>query len=167
MAHLEQNLKAIQDVAVLVGIPQAANGRNGEPIGNASLLYILSNGSPARGIPATPVIEPAIVADGNREIIAEELKLGAQAQLNDDAEAALVHFKRAGSAGVTASKSWFTDPRNGWPPNRPATIKRKGSDRRNIDTGDLRKKITYVMVNPPKAPSRVAKAAEAVAEVIE
>lgn len=167
MAHLAQNLKAIQDVAVLVGIPQAANGRSGDPIGNASLLYILSNGSPARGIPATPVIEPAIVADGNRETIAEELKLGAQAQLSDNAEGALVHFKRAGTAGVNAAKSWFTDPRNQWPPNRPATIKRKGSDRRNIDTGALRRAMTYLMVNPPKAPSRVAKAAEVIEEVIE
>ena len=144
-ANLRKQFEALGKVSVLVGIPQAANNRPGEPIGNASLLYILTNGSPARGIPETPVIEPAIVADGNRQAITGQLAEAAKAQLEDNSALALQHFRRAGQAGVNASKAWFTDPRNGWPPNAPSTIKRKGSDRRNIDTGDLRKKITYVL----------------------
>src|ERR1700723_118450 len=40
-----------------------------ENITNAELMFILSKGSPMRGIDATPVIEPAIVADGNKQAI--------------------------------------------------------------------------------------------------
>lgn len=167
-------LEKLREAAVLVGIPQATTGRRGEPINNASLLYILSNGSPARGIPATPVIEPAIMADGNRQIIGKELAAAASAQLSDDGNAAVLHFKRAGTAGTNAAKGWFTDARNAWPPNKPSTIRRKGSDRRNIDTGALRAAMTYVLVNmpaqtsPAKKVSNVAESAvETIAEVVE
>lgn len=138
-------LDAIERSDVLVGITQSANARQGEAIGNASLLYILTKGSPARHIPPAPVIEPAIAADGNKQVIAADLADAARSQLRSDPATALAALKRAGIAGMNASKAWFTDPRNNWPPNKPATIRRKGSDRRNIDTGALRRALTYVV----------------------
>jgi hypothetical protein len=54
-------------------------------------------------------------------------------------------MKRAGMEAVNRVKSFFTDPRNNWPRNAPSTIRRKGSSRRNIDTGALRDAMTYVL----------------------
>lgn len=149
MTNLDAALADIERSDVLVGIPQARNSRDGEPIGNAALMFILTHGSPLHGIPATPVIEPAIAADGNRQIISGELKDGAKALLDRNATQATASLRRAGTAGSNAAKAWFTDPRNNWPPNKPSTIRRKGSDRRNIDTGALRRAITFVLRQEP------------------
>lgn len=131
---------------VLVGIPQSRNrARRKAAIGNAALLYLHTHGSPLQGIPPRPVIEPAIAADGNRQIIAAELKDAARELFARELNRARVSLRRAGQAGANAATGWFTDPRNHWAPNRPATIRRKGSDRPLIDTGALRASITYVV----------------------
>lgn len=114
-------------------------------VSNAQLLYIHSKGSPARRIPARPVLEPAIVAPGNKEAIAHELSLAVQAQLDGKPGEMKKRLRRAGLAGQNAAKGWFLDSRNGWAPNAPATIKAKGSDKPLIDTGALRQAITYVV----------------------
>lgn len=171
--NLSSALEAISKSDVLVGITQATTQRKKGKINNASLMYVLSNGSPARGIPATPIIEPAIVADGNKQVITNELKIAAQETLQGHPQQAIDALRRAGVAGRDASKAWFRDPRNNWPPNKPSTIRRKGSDRRNIDIGDLRKQITYVVrqhLNEEKTtiPEEIAAAAvDVIEEIIE
>ena len=147
--NIDSALAAISRADVLVGIPQATTQRRGAKINNASLMFIHTHGSPIRHIPARAVIEPAIAADGNRQIIAEQLRAAAAAQLDGRPVQALAALRRAGMAGMNASKAWFTDPRNNWAPNRPATIKRKKSDRPLIDTGALRRSITYVVRERP------------------
>ena len=141
------SLDDLQHSDVLVGITEEANSRERQKggIGNAALLYIHTNGSPVRHIPARPVIEPAIKAEGNREIIAEQLKLAGKAILDKNANAAESHLRRAGKIGANVSKRWFTDPRNNWAPNAPSTIARKKSDQPLIDTGALRQAITFVV----------------------
>ena len=114
-------------------------------INNAELLYIQTNGSPIRHIPKRPVIEPAIQADGNRQEISAELAEASAAYMRRDPQKALVYLQRAGIAGQNASKRWFVDPRNGWAPNKPSTIRSKGSARPLIDTGAMRKAITFVV----------------------
>jgi hypothetical protein len=47
--------------------------------------------------------------------------------------------------GQNIVRAWFVDPKNGWPENSPITIAAKGSDKPLIDTGELRKAITYVV----------------------
>ncbi|MBY6921870.1 hypothetical protein HYH30_19035, partial [Clostridium botulinum] len=42
-------------------------------------------------------------------------------------------------------RAWFTNPSNNWAENSAETIKRKDSDKPLIDTGELRKSITYVI----------------------
>lgn len=112
---------------------------------NAELMFIHSKGSPLKGIPARPVIEPAIVADGNKQPITAELGAAAKATLDGDAAGATTHLKRAGMAGQRVSQKWFTDPRNNWAPNAPSTIAAKGSDKPLIDQGALRAALTYVV----------------------
>jgi hypothetical protein len=144
-AKVQADIDRVLRHEVLVGIPAATTIRRGDKINNASLLYILTHGSAVRNIPATPVIEPAIVAEGNRQAIVKELKQSAQAALQDNPTQAMLHLRRAGQAGANAAILWFKDPRNNWPPNAPSTIRRKGFDSRNIDTGALRKSLTFVV----------------------
>ena len=138
-------LNDLAGVQVFVGIPEANASRKGEPVNNAQLIYIHTNGSPLKGISKRPVIEPAIEAKGNKEPIAEELELAAKAALDGDRDQVLRHLKRAGLTAQNAVRKWFTDPRNGWAPNSPHTIARKGSDNPLIDKDEMRKAITYVV----------------------
>lgn len=166
-----ENLKGMQ---VYVGIPQEKTSRNKEEITNAELAFILSNGvrnyemrkqmednvaakgyhkayemylqthgSPKWQIPPRPIIEPAIEDD--KENISEILKEAMKAELNGDHALALEYLNKAGLEGQAVSQDWFTNEKNGWAPNAPYTIEQKGSDKPNIDTGELRKAITYVV----------------------
>jgi hypothetical protein len=125
-AEVRKALDAVAKMEVLIGIPQEKDSR-------------------LRGIPARPVIQPAIQAEGNKQAIAEELKQAGAAQLQGDPEKATRFLRRAGTTGANAAKAWFTDARNNWAPNAPATIRRKGSSRPGINTGAMRRAITWVV----------------------
>ena len=133
------------------------------PISNAELLFIFSNGSPLRGQPPRVVIEAAIEADPTKDLIAKELAAASVAALNGDESGMMEHLDRAGQIGESASKAWFTDSRNGWPQNAPSTIRAKSGksvmgpvglvgmdaslDAMNtpgIDTGQMRRAITHI-----------------------
>lgn len=116
-----------------------------EDVNNAELLFIHTNGSPINNVPARPVLQPAVQADGNRQAIANEIAASVKANLSGDKELAEKKMLRAALAGQNAARKWFTDPRNGWAPNTPGTIKRKGSDRPLIDTGAMRASIVGVV----------------------
>lgn len=114
-------------------------------VNNAELLFIFTKGSPLRHQPARPVLQPAISAAKNQKIIVRELAKAVRANLHGDRATALVQTKRAALAGQNAARSWFTDAQNGWAPNAPSTIARKGSDRPGIDTGAMRAAITGIV----------------------
>jgi hypothetical protein len=146
-AALRQMAGKIQNPATKSGrkkLRQIAASLNSK-VTNAELMWIQSKGSKLRHIPARPVIEPAIVAEGNKEAIAAELAGAAKATLDGKPDVALVRLKRAGMAGQRASQKWFTDARANFKPNAPSTIKAKGSDKPLIDQGILRSAITYVV----------------------
>ena len=151
---------------VLVGIPEEDNRRKAGDIGNAQLLFIHTNGSPLRNIPARPVIEPAIMA--HKDEISIEMKQAAVAFLTGNQTKGVMFLKRAGMIGQNVSRGWFTDSRNGWPPNADSTVREKlnklkgkklkdalavldsggsmeGVNTPLIDTGAMRKAITYVI----------------------
>jgi hypothetical protein len=114
-----------------VGIPDDTTGRKRDSIGpqqkayitNAGLLYIHTNGSQLRHIPARPVIEPAIEA--NRLRIEALLYQAATLALDGKKREANHKIKMCGQFASNAAKAWFTDPRNGWAQNAPDTIRRK------------------------------------------
>lgn len=143
LGGLVSRLKRLARVSVYVGVPQANASRSGAKINNAELLYIHTNGSPARNIPARPVIEPALKYHKDK-IMEQYSKAMTAAAAGDDGglTAALI---RTGLAGQNAARDWFTNPANGWAPNSPRTIARKGSSRPLIDTATLRKSIIYVV----------------------
>jgi hypothetical protein len=145
-ATIQERLRMLSKSDVLVGIPQEKNQSTEHPeIGNAALLFIHTNGSPIRNIPARPVIEPAINAEPNKSAISAELKQAAKEMLNGNPSEVLLHLKKAGMLGQNAAREWFFDPRRNWPPLKPATIRAKGSAQELIYTGSMRKAISYVV----------------------
>lgn len=172
---LMDRIKALTKQDVLVGIPQENSSRPGQEVNNAELLFIHTNGSPVRSIPARPVLEPAITAKGNKEPIAGELGQAMKAILQNQPGPAKQHMKLAGMTAQNAARTWFTDPRNGWAPNSPLTVLRKldklrgakaakameafeageatfifkdqeyGVNTPLIDTGEMRKAITWLI----------------------
>lgn len=145
MGPILNSLQKLERSQVYVGIPEAKATRKKSKINNAQLMYIHTNGSPIRGIPARPVIEPAIKAHGNVEPITEEMKQAAAAALDGKSSQVKQHLRRAGLTGQNAAKAWFVDPRNHWAPNAPSTIKRKKSDKPLIDTAQMRNAIIFVV----------------------
>lgn len=171
---LKERLNELKSKDLLVGIPQEKASRPGdEGVNNAELayfhthgvrnidmrramqpelnagtayskahqMYIEANGSPLWNSPPRPIIEPAI--KHYQKEIAQLLKDVLERALEDRDFNYLL--KKAGMAAQNYVRDWFTNPANGWAPNSPDTIEKKGSDRPLIDTGELRKSITYVI----------------------
>lgn len=175
IAGLFARFRGLQKRHIYVGIPQKESSRKGGEINNAELLYIhthgirqrsmiremeadmaqgmkyskayslyiQSHGSPLWHAPPRPVLEPAIKA--NREAIAQKFKRIYQATAQGNEPAAENAITAVGLFAQNACRAWFTDPRNGWPANSPETVRRKGSSNPLIDTGSMRKAITYVV----------------------
>jgi len=143
--QIKKDMEKLMKMDVLIGIPEDKTIRKEGKVNNAELLYLHTNGSELQGIPKRPVIEPAITAAGNKESIVEELKQVAKFNLNGKYSDSIRHLNKVGMLGQNISRLWFTDPRNGWPPNSAKTIAKKGSNRPLIDTSQLRKSIIYVV----------------------
>lgn len=147
LKKVAQALRDLANARIYVGIPEAETSRRGEQITNAALMYIHTNGANLPNgavIPPRPVIEPAINAPDNKKIITDLMGEAANNLFDGNKTEALNSLRRAGTAGANASKRWFRDPRNNWPPNAPRTIAEKGSDRPLINKGELRRSITHV-----------------------
>jgi hypothetical protein len=123
---------------IRLGGPGSAGGIN-----NAEILFIFSKGSPLHKQPPRPWLEPSIEA--NKAIIVPHLEAASKAILDQKPQDAERELKRAGTVAANAAKRWPTDGRNGWAPNAPSTIARKGSSRPGIDIGSVRRALTYVL----------------------
>ena len=174
MKNIMAGIAALNEADALVGIPESDNraagliqmagklkatkkGRGSKKaialveealsteISNAELLFIFSNGSPLRGQPPRVVIEAAIEAEPTKSLIAKEMAAASVAALEGNEKSMVEHLDRAGTIAESASKRWFTDPRNGWEPNAPSTIRAKGSETPGIDTGQMRRAITHIV----------------------
>lgn len=143
VGEISRSLDALQRQDVLVGIPQEESSRPQEEPNNAELAFLHSVGSPAQNIPARPFLQPAINA--NIDKIAKIQALALKAALDGNKTAVGINIEKVGMLTQNVIKAWFVDPRNGWPPNSPVTIARKGSDKPLIDTGQLRNAIHYVL----------------------
>lgn len=166
-------LKKLSSQKVCVGVPKDTADRENSDVDNANLVYIHTHGvrpkavrkgmqveinkgtkystalqmyihehgSFAYQVPPRPIIEPAI--ESSKEDIGELLGGAAkEAAEGGDVNGAL---DKVGQEARDDVKNWFTNPKNGWTANAPSTIKAKGSDKPLIDTGELRKSITFVI----------------------
>lgn len=114
---------------------------SGIPYSKAHEMYVHENGSPLWNSPPRPVLEPAM--DNSKEAIAEQMAKVAEAALDNNNLS--VELEKVGMLGQNIARDWFTNPENKWHKNSDNTIKRKGSDKPLIDTGELRKSITYTI----------------------
>ena len=149
MSQIKDVMNKLKDIDVLIGIPQEKDPRpKNTGVGNAELLFIHTKGSPLRGIPARPVIEPAIEDD--KEAITDLLGEALKCILDGNVAEANSYLEKAGLEGQGAAQDWFTNTKNNWAQNSPATIiakQAKGSTNPMplIDTGEMRKAITYII----------------------
>ena len=167
---LFDKLKSFNQYALYVGIPQETSDRNGE-ITNAELAFIHTNGvykknldsvkdyldsltpaaraqmmetgSPLYRIPPRPFIQPSL--NKHSDQITRSLERAAKRNLKEGKSGLTDELAKLGLRCQNWIRRWFTDPENGWPPNAPGTIKAKGSSKPLINTGELRKSITYVI----------------------
>lgn len=176
IAEVEEALKALSDMQVLVGIPQENSSRKGDitnaelayihthgirrkqmilemdkemgkgtPYSKAFQMYLQANGSPLWRSPPRPIIEPAIEEKSTKEAIAEQFRKAAKKALEGKKQEAEKDLEKAGLIGQNSARNWFVETKNNWAPNADSTIENKGSDKPLIDTGELRKSITYVI----------------------
>lgn len=168
--NTESVLKSLTEgINIFVGIPEEnAKREDDKEMNNATLLYIHTNGSPVKNIPARPVIEPALTVADNKEKIASDLKQIMELTIDGKDSEALLKAEKTGQRAVNMVKKWFVDPRNGWAPNAPATVWRKirktGKDLKErmeifqqylsgeegintvlVDTAEMRNSITYIV----------------------
>jgi hypothetical protein len=109
----------------------------------AHSLYVQTHGSPAYAIPPRPVLEPAI--KDSKEVIGKQIAGAYRAAMHGDMSGAERGLELAGMTAQNAARGWFENPKNKWTPNSARTIKAKGSNSPLIDTGEMRKSITYVI----------------------
>jgi len=174
LSGIMESLKNLSKIDVLVGIPEEESSREGGKVTNAELAFIHTKGSPLKGIPARPFVEPAIEDPGNAEMISVELRKAVESALDGDKDKMGKSLIRAGMQGQNAVRDWFTSPKNNWAPNSPYTVLMKlrktnssiakdavryvdeggkleditgleGMTLPMVDTNQLRKAVTYVI----------------------
>lgn len=140
--ELLKRLESMKRMDLLVGVPQSESEREKDEkqdITNAQLMFIHSEGSPAKNIPPRPVIDMTLKEE--KEKINEKFKKALNSVLAGGNPR--VELEKLGIYVVNKIKAKFGS--DDLAPLQPATIKAKGSDRPLIDTGQLRDSITYIV----------------------
>lgn len=142
---IERALRNLERKRVLVGVPEDKAARPGK-INNAMLAYIHDNGSPLKGIPPRPFLQPGI-KDATEQISAH-MKAAGTAALGGDTDTL---DRELNATGLIASSSVKNKINEGdFTPLKPATLaarKRRGhtSTKPLVETGQLRNAINYVV----------------------
>lgn len=114
-------------------------------ITNAELMFIHENGSPLKHIPARPVLDLTITY-ANKNLVQKSIVKGATQyiltgnikDLEDELERLCIRMESYARRVIRRS--------NLLAPNAPSTIKRKGSDRPLLDTGQLANSIRCKLI---------------------
>jgi hypothetical protein len=126
---------------LLVGFPAGGAARREGEINNATLAYIHEHGSPARNIPARPFLAPGLKRA--QSAMVGVLKAAIAAAVRGDRGAVERGLNQAGVIGVDSVQHQIrTGPHA---PLKAATIRRKGSSKPLIDTGQMLQSVTYVI----------------------
>lgn len=137
-------LSELSQTRVLAGVPAEETDRSeteSEPINNAQLMYVHEHGAPEINLPARPVVGPAIAEI--RPDIVSGLRNAGQLALQGNLAGMTRQFNALGLKAQNAMRARIT---NGpFVPLKPETIRRKGSDKPLIDSGQVRRSLTYVV----------------------
>lgn len=133
---------------VLVGIPADNSKRNGDvQTNNATLLAINNFGSPARNIPARPIM--AIGIRNAKDAIGEEFKKVTKAALSQGVSALSPAYNRIGIIASNSIKKVINSQEGIVGPSPLTLALRKSKNfagtKALLVTGQLRNAITYVV----------------------
>lgn len=129
-------------VGVFGGKPHDKRGK-GSDVTMADVGFVNEFGSVTRHIPARSWLRMPIMDYINEIYMSAKEEVGTWVELADAR-----HFlEKVGASAVAFILAAF-ESRGGtlhepWKPNKPATIRRKGSDSPLIDTGALRRAVTF------------------------
>lgn len=144
-------VKQFKNDAVLVGIPADDKERNDDStISNAALLAINNFGSPAKNIPARPVMSIGI--KNSQDQIAAEFKKAAQTVLTKGQAALDIYYERAGIIASNSIKKVINDQEGIKEPSEATLKARKYITKSGFKgtkallvTAQMRNAITYVV----------------------
>lgn len=140
---LASTLKAIRELAmqeVKVGFPEGSASREGDDLNNPTIAYIHEYGAPAANIPARPFLIPGV--RNSLPQVEKIMKAGAIDAL-DGKSSAKGTMRQVGLVAQGAVQQKISD--GPFVPNKPETIRRKGSNKPLIDRGELRKSVNFVV----------------------
>ena len=132
----------VEKQRILMGVPSSTAGDRetddeNEPINNAELLAIHEHGTIDGRLPARPLLEPVIKQE--KTYIKKSFEKYISLMNDDEKEKASSVLDRLALYLQGKLVEYFDN--NNWVPNAPSTIKRKGSAKPLINTGDLRRSI--------------------------
>ena len=140
---------SIADYSIEIGVI-ASNNERKQPlvkdITNAELMFIHENGSPLRNIPSRPVLQYTL-QDSIKTIVPETIdriyegcfrKNWNKDDVKQELEKMCIRIQSHAKKIIYRS--------NRLAPNKPGTIKAKGSDRPLLDTGQLARSITCRLI---------------------
>lgn len=121
---------------VNVGVPEGKREEDGTPV--AMIAAVHEFGSPSQGIPERPFLRVAVQRNRQKYVRLNRINLVKMLRGQATVDQAL------GQLGEMAKGDVQTEIRNGdFAPLKPATIKRKGSSRPLIDTGQMVQSIVW------------------------
>ena len=124
------------DKVVNVGVPEGKKEEDGTPV--AMVAAVHEYGSPSQGIPERPFLRVAVQKNRIKYVRLNRINLVKMLRGQATVEQAL------GQLGEMAKGDVQTEIRSGdFAPLKPATIKRKGSSRPLIDTGQMVQSIQW------------------------
>jgi len=117
-----KSLRDLIGLQVLVGIPDSGqNSRDGEPINNATIGYVMETGSPAQNVPARPHLVPGVENSLKESLY--QLRAAADAALAGDKPKMLQGLNRAGIVASNEVKHVINSSVP--PPLKPGTIRNR------------------------------------------
>lgn len=125
--------------SVMVGIPEGKNGRTDEDeIGSAGILAVHEFGAPEQGIPERSVVRRSIRENLGkyRKLNEQNLRKVVRGDMSVDQALGLLGAVAAGDVQLTIRNADLA-------PLKPETIRRKGSSKPLIDTGQMIQSVTF------------------------
>ena len=145
---LKKRLEFLKHHKLMIGIPEKKSARKGGDITNVALAFIHTNGSPRRGIPPRPFLEPGLVTTGALDRISTLMGEAVRAAANGQQSEAVAILKAAGQVGENSVRAYISA---GISPGLAESTKKAKAKKKStspvplIDTGELLKSITYVI----------------------
>ncbi|MCU4333803.1 hypothetical protein [Acinetobacter pittii] len=168
LADIFQAFAELSQVDVLVGIPHGEARTDGDGLTNAQIGYLQENGSPAMNIPERPFLVPGV--EDVQDEVGDKLVKAVDAALEGNSPKMMKLLESAGTTAMNSVRMYFVNGE--FAPLSLATIRararrgRKGAKqylkqletgpaetglvRPLIDTGELRKSVTYIIMKKDK-----------------